>query len=489
MKIFTLSNRFYYQDLSIEDAQAIKDDLTLYNQMLHYAYKKLYEVQFYHVKEKIPLQKQLKVKYGTNDYFPLSVINEAKALLKSNIQTNQRLQKQAKKRIQKIKAKMRQSEEKIAYYEKEKERLIQLCKQMEYAEKDYLYEVQVVDPNRKQWKNQRSMLLFRLHREEYRLKGLKKKVKACCFGGRKQLQNSLSQYRYARRKRMLIPGRRQGKYSNNLFKYHIEEGIIVYRSTQKDIELPIVFHHHKKALERAVKLPHNTAGKAVAYELYDYGEYFIIKAIVEYQETAITTTKEHGTIGIDINVEHIALTQINKEGNLIDARKYAMSLKGKTTKQREHIQYNIIRDIMMQCKASGKSLVIEELNFENKKDKQLYENKRSNEMLSSFAYAKIVEKIERKACYEGVEVIKVDPAYTSQVGKLKYMKQKGISIHQAASYVIARKGKGYQEKVSFMYKILVDKKKKKMTKWQEISKVFKKASIQECYKNPYMHLI
>lgn len=36
---------------------------------------------------------------------------------------------------------MHQCKEKIAYYEKEKERLIQLCKQMEDTEKDYLYEV------------------------------------------------------------------------------------------------------------------------------------------------------------------------------------------------------------------------------------------------------------------------------------------------------------------------------------------------------------
>lgn len=45
---------------------------------------------------------------------------------------------------------------------------------MEYIEKDYLYEVEVVNPKGKQWKNQRSMLLFRLHKEDYRLKGLMK---------------------------------------------------------------------------------------------------------------------------------------------------------------------------------------------------------------------------------------------------------------------------------------------------------------------------
>ena len=50
-------------------------------------------------------------------------------------------------------------------------------------------------------------------------------------------------------------------------------------------------------------------------------------------------------------------------------------------------------------------------------------------MLSEFAYAQISEAIERKAAYEGVEVIKVDPAYTSLIGKLKYVRDKGMSVH------------------------------------------------------------
>ena len=39
MKTVTLSNRFYYHELDEQDAQAIKNDILLYNQMLHKAYK------------------------------------------------------------------------------------------------------------------------------------------------------------------------------------------------------------------------------------------------------------------------------------------------------------------------------------------------------------------------------------------------------------------------------------------------------------------
>ena len=112
------------------------------------------------------------------------------------------------------------------------------------------------------------------------------------FGGKKlararttvyagQHETWLKAYQSARNRTMMIQGRRQGKFSNNLFQYHIEEGVLIYRcsSEKREIPLKIEFHQYKEELERAVRLPHNTPGKAVAYVLEDHGAYFIIKAI------------------------------------------------------------------------------------------------------------------------------------------------------------------------------------------------------------------
>ena len=41
MKTVTLSNRFYYRELDEQDAQAIKNDILLYNRMIRKAYKLL----------------------------------------------------------------------------------------------------------------------------------------------------------------------------------------------------------------------------------------------------------------------------------------------------------------------------------------------------------------------------------------------------------------------------------------------------------------
>ena len=66
---------------------------------------------------------------------------------------------------------------------------------------------------------------------------------------KKNLKNGyLDIYRFKRARRMLIPGRRQGKYSNNLFKLNVDNDMLTYRSTQKDIVFKVQFHKYKDEL-------------------------------------------------------------------------------------------------------------------------------------------------------------------------------------------------------------------------------------------------
>jgi len=90
----------------------------------------------------------------------------------------------------------------------------------------------------------------------------------------------------------------------------------------------------------------------------------------------------------------------------------------------------------------GKGLVIESLNF-IKKNK----GKQFNRIINNFVYRKLLESIERKAIRCGVRLFKVNPAYTSIIGKYKYATSLGLSFHQAAAFVIARRGLGFRERI------------------------------------------
>jgi hypothetical protein len=55
-------------------------------------------------------------------------------------------------------------------------------------------------------------------------------------------------------------------------------------------------------------------------------------------------------------------------------------------------------------------------------------------MLSSFAYKQMLQCLKSAAFRAGVQVISVNPAYSSTIGTVNYATRYGISIHQGRSH-------------------------------------------------------
>ena len=87
------------------------------------------------------------------------------------------------------------------------------------------------------------------------------------------------------------------------------------------------------------------------------------------------------------------------------------------------------------AKNANKPIVLEQLNFKNGK-----KSKKFNRMAHNFIYRRLLEAIKVRAYKESVEIIEVPAAYTSIVGKLKYMDMYSLSVHNAAALVIGRMG-------------------------------------------------
>ncbi|GAA3313537.1 hypothetical protein GCM10020331_003890 [Ectobacillus funiculus] len=71
-------------------------------------------------------------------------------------------------------------------------------------------------------------------------------------------------------------------------------------------------------------------------------------------------------------------------------------------------------------------------------------------------------------------MFEVNPAFTSQIGKMKYMKQMHISIHQAASYVIGRRGMNLKERVPKVLQTYTERKdgEHHWKQWSVLTKAF-----------------
>ena len=193
MKVFSMSQRIYYKDLEPDAESIIKKDLELYNCMLHKAFKICFDRAYKDVTYSETDQRMIKSFYGTSDYFPLSAIYEAKALVKSLKCLEKENQDMIKTRLKKINKKIKTKENQLKKALKEKEKLINRSKKKKYTEEDYLYEVQVLDPNIKRLKSIIRNLKFKKNRNEFKLK---RKMPSVCFGGKKNLkcrsQNILS---------------------------------------------------------------------------------------------------------------------------------------------------------------------------------------------------------------------------------------------------------------------------------------------------------
>ena len=89
------------------------------------------------------------------------------------------------------------------------------------------------------------------------------------------------------------------------------------------------------------------------------------------------------------------------------------------------------------------TIVMEDLKFANDLDT----SRKFNRIASNFVRAKMKRNILTRCLREDVAVIFVNPAYTSVIGRLKYAEMFGLNEHQAAAYIIRRRGIGFRRKI------------------------------------------
>ena len=91
----------------------------------------------------------------------------------------------------------------------------------------------------------------------------------------------------------------------------------------------------------------------------------------------------------------------------------------------------------------------------------------------------MLNSLIRMSLRNGFSVKTVNPAYTSVIGKLKYSKNFGISVHEAAAFAIARRGLELQEQVPKEIILLLKTKLQQncvflLLPWKKVKRIRKK---------------
>ena len=224
-----------------------------------------------------------------------------------------------------------------------------------------------------------------------------------------------------------------------------------YDSEEKYIIDRINFKYQKEFLQQLCMAYENKERPhALSYRIHRDGKkwYLQVMFTIEYNDYETVSTK--GVLGLDYNDGFIEISETDEKGNLIGQYHYELNYHGTGKKAKTEIEQTISQIVNL-AKGKGKSIAIENLNFKQTKAKQTKAKTRNgkayNRMLHKFDYSRYKNVLANCSHRKKVELIMVNPKYTSKIGKQKYSDRMKLSVHQAASYVIARKGQGYMDKL------------------------------------------
>jgi IS605 OrfB family transposase len=171
-------------------------------------------------------------------------------------------------------------------------------------------------------------------------------------------------------------------------------------------------------------------------------------------------TKKNGVIAIDTNASpiHLAVAEVSKTGELLSYQTISLHhLIGLSQNGKDHQEWILAHQLLDIATQKGKAIAVENL-------KKLKKGMRGDgkatlrKRLHHWNAKKFLQKLKRVAMLKGVEVVEVNPAYTSVIGMLKYAPQLHIDKDVAGAYVIGRRALGFKEDIPENYeKLLKDK--------------------------------
>lgn len=313
-----------------------------------------------------------------------------------------------------------------------------------------------------------------IHNMRFRLSALKDRLQslktnpnfALTFGGRKffteQWTNDkykkdhnlwLSEWRRKRNHSLYFVGTSKEKCQNLMCQLRDLQTVAIklpFKFKQEFLNLKVNFNYSKssegKAKHYAFLLEAIENKSPLTYKIFERenGVYYIQVTFSLKKEVYYS---QYGTIGVDFNYDLVATSEIDSHGNPINFKNYIYHSEGSKSGLISDQLSSVCDRIVNQAVSTKKNVVIEDLALDNKKAES--RDRVTNRKINLMAYRKLRSLLLNKCLKRGVRLRIVNPAYTSVIANWKYKKRFGVSIHSAASYVIARRGFGFKDKIPF----------------------------------------
>ncbi|MEA3254951.1 MAG: IS200/IS605 family accessory protein TnpB-related protein [Candidatus Altiarchaeota archaeon] len=392
-------------DVEEESISQINDLMRVYQSAKRYSFNRLWEDQSMN-----DIKKDVMFTFNLNARYAYASIVDAKAVLSS--------QKEL------IKEEIIETKEKIGKSRKKLEKTTDALK-------------------RKGIQRRIDKLSAKLHRYEKHL--AEDTIPKVVFGGKKNLRKlqegriTKDEWRGLRSNAFYsIGGRIDGGNQNlrithvgdNLFQLRINVG--TRKWMQANLWIPSRYVDYlKQAIEGAYSVRVVRRGR---YEVHISSDHVMLDPDFSY-----------GVAGIDVNTDNISATIASRDGNFKASKVFPCNeLLYARSSRREWLLGNLVKEAFEWVKSHNvKTVAVENLKLRKTFDT----NKRFNRKISNFIYAKTIDLIKSRAIKEEIAVKEANPRYSSFIGEYKYALTYGLSTHQAAALVLARRAMGYLEKI------------------------------------------
>lgn len=212
--------------------------------------------------------------------------------------------------------------------------------------------------------------------------------------------------------------------------------------------------------------------KALTYRFVRKNEQWYIFCTTDRLEIPYQSHRRNGMIGVDLNPGVVGWAYCDAEGNLKAKGQFKANLQDRSTNQTKATLGEICAQLVTLAETFRCPIAVETLDFSRKKAGMKESGVKYSRMLSNFAYDQFDSMLSGRCENRGIELIHVNPAYSSKIGVVKFMSMYGMSSDTAAALVLARRALRLSERIPANYArcLPVDKHRHVWSFWNALGK-------------------
>jgi IS605 OrfB family transposase len=215
---------------------------------------------------------------------------------------------------------------------------------------------------------------------------------------------------------------------------------VVFRYGQEYINAALTPKRFENTNKKTGKVSYRTGTVApLTHLLIKKDGQWYIHTTVELPEVPYQSHRKNGVLAVDLNPTSADWAVCDSEGNLKANGTLRLNIQDKSKDATKDTIGKLCAELVRLAESFGVPICIEKLDFSKKKASLGERSPSYARMLSNFAYSSFARMLEARCQKFGIQLIKVNPAYSSVQGLTKYMAMYGLNSGRYAALVLARR--------------------------------------------------